>query len=233
MSFSKRSNWCNAMDIQETELGLRCTVLLEGKDFSGLFNPGSLRAMLSTSIHTAGVSLPLSPGWPELRKQHDFESCWVLTLPEDARCSCILQLFTFIYNAWPRVQYSSLRVHRHMHNLPTISWKQTSHSTSTSGGGMCFVRTSCWWQFCWQQALQWFLEKKKVSVWEWLKFKFSPYIHHRDKNIQNRVITIIQNQSQNDLYSAQTHKGPVFRCGMTIFLLSVCHVSFRFSLTEF
>lgn len=134
--FSQSSNWCNATDIQETdETGLRCTVLPEGKNFSETYSVQAACeqywATAQAGIHAAGVSLPPSPGWPELRKQHDFESCWALTLPEDARCSCILQLFMFIYNVWPGVQYSSLRVHRHMHNLPQTPWKQTSHSTTS------------------------------------------------------------------------------------------------------
>lgn len=104
--FSQSSNWCNAMDIHETdEVGLRCTVLPEVRHFRETYS-------IQADIHTCGMSLPLSPGEPESRKQHDFESCWVLTLPGDARCSCILQLFMFIYNAWPGVQHSSLRVHR-------------------------------------------------------------------------------------------------------------------------
>lgn len=102
-------------------------------------------ARRKSGIHTAGVALLLSPGWPESQKQHDFQSCWVLTLPEDARCSCSLQLFTFIYNVCPSAQDSSLRVHRHMHNLEQIPWKQTSQSTTT---GDVFLRKSCWWQHC-------------------------------------------------------------------------------------
>lgn len=196
MNFSQSSSWCNAMDIQETdEVGLKCTVLPEGKDFRDLVYLGSLWiywAIMKTGVHITGVSLPLSPQWPELRKQHDFESCWVLTLPEDARCSCILQLFTFIYNAWPRVQDSSLRVHKHMHNLEEIPWKQTT-SQSTTSGEMCFVRKSCWRQNSWKQDFQLFVKKKKKNRNLRFKCKFPPDIQHRNKDIESRGITIRAN----------------------------------------
>lgn len=138
----------------------------------------------------------LYPLGGELWKQCDFECCWVLTLPEDTRRSGFLQLFMFIYNAWPRVQYSFLEVHKHMHNLPEIPWEQTSHSTSP--GGMCFARKFCWWHYCLQQPFQWFVKICKFILYSDVstRLKFPPYIHHWDKNIVSQVMTTIQNQSR-------------------------------------
>lgn len=124
-------------------------------------------ARMETGIHSAGVSPLLSPVWPELQKQHDFQSCGVLTSPEDARCSCSLQLFIFIYNVCPSAQDSSLRVHRHMHNLQQIPWKQTSQSTT----GDVLLRKSHWWQHSSNKSFSelkiHFLKKKrkKISIW--------------------------------------------------------------------
>lgn len=161
----KASNWCNAMDFSRNWGGKPKVDLSCQKE----------RISETCPIQAAGgrfwITKGRFPHWFVLasipwvarftKKQHDFESCWVLTLPKVARCSCILQLFMFIYNAWHRVQYSSLRTHRHMHNLPQILWAQTSQSSAS--GRLSSVRKSCWWQFCWHQAFVKERKKKKKT----------------------------------------------------------------------
>ena len=230
-------------------MDLRCSALPEGKDFRKTYSIQApcerYRAKAEQGPPpTAAVSLPLIPSvTQELQKQHDFESVWASTLPEDGRCLCILQLSVFIYNAWPGVQYYFLRVHRYMHNLPEIPWKQTARSTASGGGGggTCFVRKSCWHNR--QLEFQWFVEKEKKkeakSVFQYFKNIQIPFGYpslrqeRRQLSYGRRTKPNLSfHKPENNLYSVEIHYGPVCINGMTVFLLSTCHVSLGFSLSE-
>lgn len=166
-----------------------------------LFNPGSLWALLSKSEGRHPHCWCALASVPWVARIMKATWLWIL-LGFNLTWGCQVFVYPtvvhFIYNACPGIHYTPLRVHRHMHNLTQIPWKQTSHSTTS--GGMWFVRKSCWWQYCWQQA---FVRKKKISTGECIlhisiRFTFPPYIHHWDK-------TILAFANQKMTYSLQTY----------------------------